>query len=115
MFRRRLRDDGGSGPGRHRKADDRNEHDQLDPHPCHFRLPRRSTVVCCLPELDQTPILAHGPQIANVIPAHAWMFTNSVEPSGPNVDPANSSPNRGGPPRAPQPVQRDVEQVAVLA
>ena len=35
-----------------------------------------------------------GPQIAKVMPLPAWMFTNSVWPSGLNVVPANSSLKR---------------------
>src|SRR5688500_20196625 len=38
----------------------------------------------------------HGPQMANVSPELAWMFTNSTLPSGVNVAPANSSPSRRG-------------------
>ena len=34
-----------------------------------------------------------SPQMANVMPRPAWMFTNSVWPSGENVEPANSSLN----------------------
>jgi hypothetical protein len=37
-----------------------------------------------------------GPQIANVTPLEAWMFTNSTLPSGVNVEPANSSCWRPG-------------------
>lgn len=44
--------------------------------------------------MSQTPIRSHGPQMAKVMPAPAWMFTNSVCPSGLNVDPANSSSER---------------------
>ena len=35
--------------------------------------------------------------MAKVMPALAWMFTNSVCPSWVYVDPANSSPYRGVP------------------
>jgi hypothetical protein len=55
-----------------------------------------------------------GRQIANVTPWAAWMFTKSVWPSGLNVAPANSSPNRGAPVRVlRKTVQRDVEELAV--
>ena len=40
---------------------------------------------------------SHGPQIAKVRPALAWMFTNRVSPLGLKDAPANSSPKRGAP------------------
>ena len=53
-----------------------------------------------------------APRSRNVMPRLAWMLTNSVWPSGENVDPANSSPNRGAPVRADQAVEGDVPQLA---
>ena len=63
----------------------------------------------------QTPTRSHGPQMANVIPRDAWMFTNSVSPSGLNVEPANSSSKRSAPRElADQAVEGDVEQLRRL-
>ena len=63
--------------------------------------------------MPYTPMVFQGPQIANVIPALAWMLTNSVCPSGLNVDPANSSPYRGVAGGVCQPVERDVPDPAL--
>ena len=47
------------------------------------------------------------------MPRLAWMLTNSVWPSGENVDPANSSPNRGSAGQlADQTVQCDVPELS---